>query len=75
MAATITESVLSGGEYVGLREATQRFGIPYSTLRAYIASGRLKARRTPNNRIWLAITDIEALYTPIAPKRTQQQGV
>jgi predicted site-specific integrase-resolvase len=59
-----------GGEYVGLGEAVQRFGLPYSTLRAYIASGRLKASKTPNNRIWLKVRDIEALYERVEQKTT-----
>jgi hypothetical protein len=73
----ISEEALSGGgEFIGLRAATQRFpGLAYSSLRAYVHSGRLKALRGPNDRIWLRVSDIENLYTQIVPKSTTNQGV
>ncbi len=76
LTAVSAEALNGGGEYIGLRAATQHFpGLAYSTLRGYIHSGRLKALRGPNDRIWLRVSDIEALYTHIVPKSTITQGV
>lgn len=72
--AITAEALAGGGEYIGLRAATQRYpGLAYSTLRGYIHSGRLKALRGPGDRIWIKATDLETLYTPIAPKPGPQQ--
>jgi hypothetical protein len=74
--AISAEALCGGGELIGLRAATQRFpGLPYSSLRGYIHSGRLKALRGPNDRIWLQVSDIENLYTKLEPKSTTNPGV
>jgi len=39
--------------------------IPASTLRSYVSSGRLKAARSPNNRLWFSVEDLDALFTPV----------
>jgi hypothetical protein len=56
------------GEYVGLKAASARFGIPASTLRAYVADGRVPAYRTPSGRLWFRPVDINALFQPVTPK-------
>jgi hypothetical protein len=73
--AQITFGKLESGEYVGMREAMQRFpGLRYSSLRAYVRSGRLPALRGPNNRLLLAVRDLEALYKPVQPNTQPTQG-
>jgi predicted site-specific integrase-resolvase len=51
-----------------LREATAQFGIPYSTLRAYVSSGKLAGFKTPNRKVWIRPADVAALFIPIDPQ-------
>jgi hypothetical protein len=59
------------GEYIGLKQAKAQFGLPESTMRAYVADGRLPAYRTPSGRLWLRPQDVRALFTPVTPKGKQ----
>ena len=47
----------TSGEYIGLYAAVERYGLAYSSLRAWVRSGRLPAYRTPNGRVWLRPED------------------
>ena len=61
----------NGGEYIGLLAAVQRYGIPYSSLRAWVRAGIIPSWRTPNRRIWLRPSDIEQkLFQPNDPPTT-----
>jgi hypothetical protein len=61
------------GEYIGLRAAMEQFpGLAYSSLRAYIKSGRLKAFRAPSGKLWVRPTDVAALFQPVTPTPTQE---
>jgi hypothetical protein len=62
-----TAALQPTGEYEGLRTASARSGIPQSTLRHYVASGRVPAYRTPSRRLWFRPADIDALFTPVVP--------
>ena len=55
------------GEFIGLREATAQYGIPYSTLRGYVSTGRLRAFKTPNRKVWIRPADVAALFIPVEP--------
>lgn len=56
------------GEFIGLNEVMRRWpGLAYSSLRAYIRSGRLPAFRTPSGKLWVRPTDVAALFTPVQP--------
>jgi len=64
----VTAALQPHGDYEGLRATSARFGIPQSTLRAYVASGRVAAYRTPSGRLWFKPTDVDKLFTPVTPK-------
>jgi helix-turn-helix, Psq domain len=61
------------GEFIGLRQATGQYGIPYSTLRSYVSDGRLPAFKTPNRKVWIRPADVAALFIPIDPKEVSHE--
>jgi len=62
-----TAALQPHGAYIGLRAGSAMSGIPESTLRAYVASGRVPVYRTPSRRLWFRPADIDALFTPVVP--------
>jgi predicted site-specific integrase-resolvase len=52
-----------------LRTISDTYDIPYSTLRQWISTGKLKAYRLADTpRLRVAEEDIERLLTPVVPK-------
>lgn len=51
-------------DYVTLREASNRTDVSVSTLRNYIASGRLNAARRGVKILVVRTADLDALFTP-----------
>lgn len=66
--ATLKTRATPTGEYVGLKDASDLTGIPESTLRAYVASGRLTGYRIPSRRLWFKPSDLDGLYVKVEPK-------
>lgn len=63
-----------GGAFIGLHAAMERWpGFAYSSLRAYIKSGRLPAFRTPSGKLWVRPADVEASFRPVEPKHQPTQ--
>jgi excisionase family DNA binding protein len=66
MPTTATES---GYEWITLHTACVDYQVGYSTLRGWIASGKLPAfRLADGNRLRLRRSDIEALLQPVIPR-------
>jgi predicted site-specific integrase-resolvase len=64
-------------ERLGLRAAVEYSGLAYSTLRQYISDGYLPALRTPNGKLWVDRTDLDALFVryEVKPKPQPSTGV
>jgi hypothetical protein len=61
----------SGSEFIGLLAAVERYGLPYSSLRAWVKSGLIPSWTTPNRRLWIRPADIEQkLFRRVEPKTT-----
>jgi hypothetical protein len=63
-----------GDERLGLRAATDYTQLSQSTLRHYVATGRLPATRTPNGRLWFDKAALESLFEPVEVKSELKQG-
>jgi predicted site-specific integrase-resolvase len=57
----------AGAQYIGIQAASKRTGIPTSTLRGYVARGRLTAYRTPSRKLWFLPDDLDQLFTKVTP--------
>lgn len=56
-------------EFLKLSQVVQEFNLGYSSLRAWIDSGRLPAFRVADgNRLRVRRSDVEALLKPVVPK-------
>jgi excisionase family DNA binding protein len=65
----MTAAVDSLPLYVDLKTINTRTGISVKTLRHWIYRGTLPAFRLPGNQIRVKTEDMEALFTPVTPKR------
>ncbi|MCW2652028.1 MAG: hypothetical protein JWR32_3004 [Mycobacterium sp.] len=55
--------------YVDLKTVTQMTNVPNSTLRQWIADGRLRAYHVASSRrLRVRVQDVEALFEPVQPK-------
>jgi hypothetical protein len=58
----------AGDRFVGLREAGQRVGLSYWSIRGRVHNGLLPAYRTgPNSALRVKVSDVEALLTSVKP--------
>lgn len=56
--------------YVSLREAGERIGLSYWSIRGRVRNGQLQAYRTgPNSALRVKVADVDALLKPVAPQR------
>ncbi len=51
---------------VDLRTIERDLGIPYSTLRQWVAEGKLRAFKVGPKAVRVRVSDLEALITPVA---------
>jgi excisionase family DNA binding protein len=62
------QALIDGGEFINIAEACQLTGLGYSTIRGYIASGRLIGYRVSGGRgLRVKRSDLDALFTRIEP--------
>jgi len=58
-----------GDRFVGLREAGQRIGLSYWSIRGRVRDGLLPAYRTsPTSALRVKVSDVDALLTRVEPK-------
>jgi hypothetical protein len=71
---TIGKPERLSGEFIGLMAAVERYGVPYSSLRAWVKSGLIPSWTTPNRRVFVRPQDIEQkLFRPVEPKPQPHQ--
>lgn len=64
----------TSGEWLGLYAVCEEYGVPYSSLRAWVKAGIVPSYVAPNRRVFLKRTDIEAkLFRPVEPNNTNNQ--
>ncbi len=57
-----------GDRFVGLREAGERVGLSYWTIRGRVRAGLLPAYRTsPTSALRVKVSDVDALLTRVEP--------
>lgn len=58
----------NGDRFVGLREAGERVGLSYWTIRGRVRAGLLPAYRTsPTSALRVKVSDVDALLTRVEP--------
>lgn len=49
---------------ISLKTASERYGIPYRTLRSWIYAGKLPAFKVSGSLVRVRVADLEALFVP-----------
>jgi excisionase family DNA binding protein len=60
-------------QYLDLKTVSARTRVPYSTLRQWVAQGKLPAYHI-RHHIRVRVADVEALVVPIEPKHHVKEG-
>jgi excisionase family DNA binding protein len=60
---TMTETSAESEQFISVARAVQLTGLGLSTIRGYMASGRLQKYRVGDRRVALKRADVDALFT------------
>jgi excisionase family DNA binding protein len=52
------------GKSISLKAASERYGIPYRTLRGWIYAGKLPAFKVNGSLVRVRVADLESLFVP-----------
>lgn len=70
----MTVADVAPDRFIGLREAGQRVGLSYWSIRARVRDGLLPAYRTsPTSELRVKVSDVDALLTRVPIKEAEQQ--
>lgn len=65
-----TAAPTESNRFISLREAGERVGLSYWSIRGRVRDGLLPAYRTgPNSALRVKVSDVDALLKPVAPQR------
>lgn len=68
-------SAANASTFISLREAGQRVGLSYWSIRARVRDGLLPAYRTSaTSALRVKISDVDALLTRVVPRSTERQA-
>lgn len=70
----MTDTTASGDRFIGLREAGERVGLSYWSIRSRVRDGLLPAYRTsPTSDLRVKVSDVDALLTRVTPESVGAQ--
>lgn len=70
----MTSTAADSDRFIGLREAGERVGLSYWSIRARVRDGVLPAYRTgPSSDLRVKISDVDALLTRVTPRSEPPQ--